>query len=64
MDLVNSIAQMSMSMSTAKFQQDLHTLMLKKAIDGNSDMMNGILQMIDAVPKFSGEKGSILDVRA
>lgn len=64
MDLTNSIAQMSMSMSAAKIQQNVHTAVLKKAMDSNADMMTGLLQMLDSVPKFSGANGSILDVRA
>ena len=64
MELSNSIAQLSMNMSAAKFQQNLHTTMLKKAIDSNVDLMTGLLQMMDSVPKFSGDNGTILDVRA
>ena len=64
MELANSIAQMSMSMSAAKFQQSVHTTMLKKAMDNDANMMNGLLQMLDSVPKFSGDNGLLLDVRA
>lgn len=64
MDMVNSIAQMSMSMSAANFQQNLQTSVLKKAMDSNVDMMNGVLQMLDSVPSFAGANGSILNVRA
>lgn len=64
MDLANSIAQMSMTMSTAKLQQGIHTSMMKKAMDTSADMIKGIVEMADSVPKFSGEVGSMLDVRA
>lgn len=64
MDLVNSIAQMSMSMSAAKFQQNLQTTMLKKAIESNTDLVTNLIQMMDSVPRFAGENGSILNVRA
>ncbi len=64
MDLANSIAQMSMNMSAAKFQQQVHVSVMKKAMDSNADMMNGILSMLDSVPRFAGANGSILNVRA
>ena len=64
MDLVNSIAQMSMSMSQASLQQNVQTSMLKKAMDGNAAMMDGVLRMLDSVPSFAGANGSILNVRA
>ena len=64
MDLVNSIANMSMAMSTAKFQQDLGLTMMKKTMEANVDMINGVLGMADSVPHFAGENGAMLDVRA
>ena len=64
MDMSTSIAQMATSMTSAKFQQDVSTAMTKKAMDTTADMANGLLKMMDSVPKFPGEKGSILDVRA
>lgn len=64
MNLVNSIADMSMAMSAAKFQQDLGLTMMKKTMETSVDMMNGVLKMADSVPHFPGANGSILDVRA
>lgn len=64
MDMVTSIADMSMAMSTAKFQQDLGLTMMKKTMEANVDMINGVLDMADSVPHFPGANGSILDVRA
>ena len=64
MELSNSIASLAMNMSAAKFQQNLQTTMLKKSMDSNTDLMMGLIRMMDSVPKFSGEKGSLLDVRA
>lgn len=64
MELSNSIASLAMDMSAAKFQQNLQTAVLKKSIDSSTDMMMGLIKMIDSVPKFSGENGSILNVRA
>jgi len=64
MDMVTSIANMSMAMSSAKFQQDLGLTMMKKTMEANTDMINGILDMVDSVPHFPGANGSILDVRA
>ena len=64
MDMVTSIANMSMAMSAAKFQQDLGLTMMKKTMEANVDMINGVLDMADSVPHFPGANGSILDVRA
>ena len=64
MNLVNSIADMSMTMSAAKFQQDIGLTMMKKTMETSVDMMNGVLKMADSIPHFPGANGSILDVRA
>lgn len=64
MDLTGAIAQMSMDMSTAQLRQGINTAMMKKAMDAGTDMMQGVIKMMDSVPKFPGAKGSILDVRA
>lgn len=64
MDMVTSIANMSMAMSSAKFQQDLGLTMVKKTMEANVDMMNGVLSMADSIPHFPGANGSLLDVRA
>ena len=48
MDMVTSIANMSMAMSAAKFQQDLGLTMMKKTMEANTDMINGILDMADS----------------
>ncbi len=63
MDMVTSIANMSMAMSAAKFQQDLGLTMMKKTMEANTDMINGILDMADSVPHFPGANGSILGVK-
>ena len=42
MDMVTSIANMSMAMSAAKFQQDLGLTMMKKTMEANTDMINEI----------------------
>lgn len=64
MNLVDSIAQMSMDMSAVKLQQNLQTTMLKKAMDTDTQLASGLIEMMDSVPHFSGEKGLLLDVRA
>ena len=64
MDMVTSIANMSMAMSAAKFQQDLGLTMMKKSMEANVDMINGVLDMANSVPHFPGANGSLLDVRA
>ena len=64
MNLVDSIAQMSMAMSEAKFQQDLHISMMKEAMETSVDLANGLIDMMNSVPKFPGDNGILLDVRA
>ena len=64
MDLVNSIAQMSMDMSAVKFQQNLETTLLKQAMDTNTELAGNLIDMMDSIPKFSGDNGLLLDVRA
>ncbi len=64
MNLVNSIANMAMDMSAAKFQQDVHLTMMKKTMDTTATQAQGIIEMMDAVPHFAGANGSLLDVRA
>lgn len=64
MDLVTSIAQLSMDMSAAKTQQSLETAVLKKAMDTNTELVGSLIDMMDSIPKFSGDNGSLLDVRA
>ncbi|MBQ5318367.1 MAG: YjfB family protein [Oscillospiraceae bacterium] len=64
MDMMTSIAQMSTGMSNAKLAQGLSTAMAKKSMETTETMAQGLMKMIDSVPKFPGAKGSILDVRA
>ena len=64
MDMMTSIAQMSTSMSSAKLAHGLSTAMAKKSMETTETMAQGLMKMIDSVPKFPGAKGSILDVRA
>ena len=64
MNLVDSIAQMSMSMSAARFQQDLQMTMMKKTMESSADLASNLIDMMDSVPKFAGDNGLLLDVRA
>ena len=64
MNLVDSIAQLSMNMSAVKFQQDLSISMMKEAMETSVDLANGLIDMMDSVPKFPGDNGFLLDVRA
>lgn len=64
MNLVDSIAQMSMDLSAFKLQQNLQTTMLKEAMDTDTKLASDLIEMMDSVPHFSGENGSLLDVRA
>ncbi len=64
MDLVTSIADMSIAMNQAKFQQNVHLTMMKKTMDTTAKQAQGIIEMMDAVPAFPGDNGSLLNVRA
>lgn len=64
MNLVDSIAQMSMDLSAFKLQQNLQATMLKEAMDTDTKLASDLIEMMDSVPHFSGENGSLLDVRA
>ena len=64
MNLVDSIAQMSMSMSAAKAQQGLELTMMKKSMETSVDLASSLIDMMDSVPKFAGDNGFLLDVRA
>ena len=63
MDLVNSIAEMSMTMSAVKTQQSVEIAVMKKAMDTNTEMASDLLDAM-SVPRFAGENGALLNVRA
>lgn len=63
MELVNSIAEMSMTMSAMKTQQSLEIAMMKKTMDVSTEMVSDLLDTM-SVPTFPGENGSLLNVRA
>lgn len=64
MEMANSIAQMAMDMSAAKAQQGLQMAMLKKTMDTSTELASNLIDMMDSVPVFPGENGSLLNVRA
>ena len=64
MNLVDSIAQMSMSMSAARFQQDLNMTMMKKSMESSAELASNLINMMDSVPVFPGDNGFLLNVRA
>ncbi len=65
MDMMASIANMSMAMSQVSVAQDVSTAMMKKAMDTNADAMAGILEMMPAPAKAYGtDVGAIFDTRA
>lgn len=64
MNLVDSIAQMSMSMSAARFQQDLGITMMKKSMESSAELASNLINMMDSVPVFPGDNGFLLNVRA
>ena len=63
MDLVNSIAEMSMTMSAVKTQQSVEIAVMKKAMSTSTEMASDLLDAM-SVPAFPGEKGSLLNLRA
>lgn len=63
MELVNSIAEMSMTMSAMKTQQSLEIAMMKKTMDTSTEMVSDLLDSM-SVPVFPGENGALLNVRA
>lgn len=63
MELVNSIAEMSMTMSAVKTQQSLEIAMMKKTMDTSTEMVSNLLDAM-SVPTFPGENGALLNVRA
>lgn len=63
MDLVNSIAEMSMTMSAVKTQQSVELAVMKKTMDVSTEMVSDLLDAM-SVPTFPGENGSLLNVRA
>lgn len=63
MELVNSIAEMSMTMSAVKTQQSIETAVMKKAMDVSTEMVSDLFDAM-SVPVFPGENGALLNVRA
>lgn len=63
MELVNSIAEMSMTMSAVKTQQSVELAVMKKTMDVSTEMVSDLLDAM-SVPTFPGENGSLLNVRA
>ncbi|MCM1480722.1 MAG: YjfB family protein [Muribaculaceae bacterium] len=61
MEIANSIAEMSMTMSAVKTQQSVELAVTKKAMDTTTEMVSDLL---DSMPVFPGENGSLLNVRA
>ncbi len=62
MDMMSSIADMSMAMSATKVQQQLSTSLLKKAMDTEQ---TAAAQLFDSMPaSFPGENGYIFDATA
>lgn len=63
MELANSIAEMSMTMSAMKTQQSVELAVMKKAMDTSTEMVSNLLEVMSA-PVFPGENGALLNVRA
>lgn len=63
MEIVNSIAEMSMTMSAVKTQQSLELAVMKKAMDTSTELASNLLDSM-SVPAFPGNNGALLNVRA
>lgn len=63
MELANSIAEMSMTMSAMKTQQSVELAVMKKAMDTSTEMVSNLLEGMSA-PVFPSENGALLNVRA
>lgn len=59
MEMMNSIAQASMSMSAANFEQQYSISVMKKSMDSAEQEMDAILDMLPQQPK-----GQYIDVYA
>lgn len=58
-----SIAALSMSMASSKFQDDLSIGMLKKTMEASEQSIEMLTDMLDSIPSPDG-RGLLLDVRA
>lgn len=61
---MSSIANMAMSMKQTQLMNNIGTSVMKKAMDVTQTQAQGIVDMANNMPKFNGEVGSLLDVRA
>ncbi|MCM1523384.1 MAG: YjfB family protein [Ruminococcus sp.] len=59
-----AIASMAMSMQQAQFANSLGIAMTKKSMETMETQAQGLIEMAQNLPKFAGEVGSVLDVKA
>lgn len=59
-----AIADMAMSMKQAQLLSSVGTAMAKKSMETMETQAQGVIEMAQSIPKFDGEIGSLLDVRA
>ncbi|MGN0665448.1 MAG: YjfB family protein [Huintestinicola sp.] len=59
-----SIASMAMGMHQTNLMASINTSVMKKAMETTENQAQCIIEMAQALPKFNGEIGSVLDVRA
>ena len=64
MEMANSIASMATSMKASQLQQNVQTSVLKKTMDTQQQLGAGIVNMLNEMPKFSGENGFLFDAIA
>ncbi|MGN0642648.1 MAG: YjfB family protein [Huintestinicola sp.] len=59
-----SIAAMASVMKQTELMTNIGTAVMKKSLDTVETQGNAIVEMAQNLPKFSGDIGSVLDVRA
>ncbi len=66
MDMMNSIAAASMSMSAMQFQQSYSVSVTKKAMEGMEEQAQELLEMLPELPTVQAplQKGQYVNVRA
>lgn len=60
----SAIASMAMSMKQTQLMNSVGTAVMKKAMNVTEQQAQAVVEMANNMPKFNGEIGSLLDVRA
>ena len=64
MDMSTSIASTATAMKASQLQQNVQTSVLKKTMETQQQVGAGIVNMLNEMPKFSGENGFLFDAIA